>query len=110
VITINRIATPLGPMLAGVTDEGLCLLEFTDRKMLETQIEVIRRKFQAGTITGKHEMIDRVESQLTEYFEGKRKEFDLPLVVPGSEFQQKVWNALLQIPYGATRSYKQQAH
>jgi len=109
VITINRIATPLGPMMIGVTDEGLCLLEFTDRKMLETQIAVLKKRMRSEMITGKHPMIERVAQELTEYFDGKRKVFDVPLVVPGSEFQQKAWTALNQIPYGVTRSYKQQA-
>ena len=108
-ITINRISTPLGPMMVGVTDEGLCLLEFTDRKMLETQLTILKKKMGSEMITGKHPMIDRVANQLDEYFEGKRKDFELPLVVPGTEFQQKVWDALTQIPFGITRSYKQQA-
>ena len=54
-------------------------------------------------------MIDKVSAQLDEYFNGERKSFEVPLVVPGTDFQQKVWNALVQIPYGVTRSYKQQA-
>ena len=109
-ITINRVPTPLGPMMIGVTDEGLCLLEFTDRKMLETQIAVLKKRMGAEMVTGKHPNIDLVSAQLDEYFHGQRKEFDLPLVVPGTEFQQKVWEALIQIPYGITRSYKQQAN
>ena len=97
-------------MMIGVTDEGLCLLEFTDRKMLETQIAVLKKRMGAEMVTGKHPNIDLVSAQLDEYFHGQRKEFDLPLVVPGTEFQQKVWEALIQIPYGITRSYKQQAN
>lgn len=109
IITINRIPTPLGPMMIGVTDQGLCLLEFTDRKMIETQIDVLKKRIKSEMVTGKHPMIDKVSSQLDEYFEGKRKNFDIPLVVPGTDFQQKVWDALLKIPFGVTRSYKQQA-
>ncbi len=108
-ITINRIPTPLGPMMIGVTDDGLCMLEFTDRKMLETQIEILKKRLKSEMVTGKHPMIDLVSTQLKEYFDGDRKTFDIPLVVPGTEFQQKVWHALNQIPYGITRSYKQQA-
>ena len=108
-ITMNRIPTPLGPMMIGVTDEGLCLLEFTDRKMLETQIKTLKKRMKSELVTGKHPMIDKVSKQLNEYFEGSRKIFDVPLVVPGTEFQQKVWDALTQIPFGITRSYKQQA-
>ncbi len=109
-ITMNRIPTPLGPVMVGVTDDGLCLLEFTDRKMLETQIDILKKRLNAEMVTGKHPMIDRVKDQLDEYFEGSRKEFDLPLVVPGTEFQMKAWNALVEIPYGVTRSYKQQSN
>lgn len=108
-ITINRISTPLGPMMIGVTDEGLCLLEFTDRKMLETQLSTLKKRTQSEMVTGRHPMIEKVSDQLNEYFDGKRQKFDVPLVVPGTEFQQKVWDALNQIPYGVTRSYKQQA-
>ncbi|MFK7951460.1 MAG: bifunctional transcriptional activator/DNA repair enzyme AdaA [Ekhidna sp.] len=109
IVTVNRIASPLGPLMIGATDEGVCLLEFTDRKMLETQLAILEKRLETKLITGKHPMLDLAQKQLNEYFEGKRKEFDLPLVIPGTEFQQKTWNALLQIPYGVTRSYKQQA-
>lgn len=109
IITINRIATPLGPMMVGVRDEGLCLLEFTDRRMLETQLDVLKKRFKSELVTGRHPLLDLVEQQLTEYFEGKRKNFDLSLDTPGTEFQQKVWQELISIPYGRTRSYKQQA-
>lgn len=50
---------------------------------------------------------DEVYLQLSEYFEGRREHFDLPLLLHGTEFQKKVWNALCQIPYGQTRTYKQ---
>lgn len=49
---------------------------------------------------------DKVFGELTEYFEGKRKTFDVEYKVTGTEFQKKVWSALAQIPYGQTRSYK----
>ena len=109
-ITVNRIPSPLGPLMIGATNDGVCLLEFTDRRMLETQLEILKKKLNAKMVTGKHPMIDKVEEQLAEYFEGTRKQFDLPLVVPGTEFQLKAWNALVKIPYGTTRSYKQQAN
>ena len=109
VVTVNRIPSPLGPLMIGATDEGICLLEFTDRKMLETQLSILEKRLGTKLITGKHPMIDLAQHQLDEYFTGSRKEFDLPLVVPGTDFQQRVWNALLKIPYGVTRSYKQQS-
>lgn len=52
-------------------------------------------------------LIIRTINQLREYFEGKRKIFDLPLSPKGTDFQKKVWQSLLEIPYGETRSYKE---
>lgn len=108
-LNLMRIDTPLGPMIACACDEGICLLEFTDRKMLETQIKNICRLMKASIIQGTNGHLDTLSRQLEEYFAGKRKNFTVPLVFPGTAFQQKVWNALLQIPYGQTRSYKAQS-
>lgn len=52
-------------------------------------------------------LTDIVLKQLNEYFTGERKKFDFPYKVQGTEFQQKVWKALCDIPYGETRSYKE---
>lgn len=52
------------------------------------------------------ELSDKTVLQLEEYFDGKRKEFDIPIKLTGTEFQKKVWNELLKIPYGKTVSYK----
>ena len=109
IITIARIETPLGPMLAGAVDEGICLLEFTDRRMLETQLKIVSKRFNAPIIQGTHAHIDILTNQLNEYFEGRRIEFTMPLVTPGTSFQETVWEELRRIPYGSTRSYKQQA-
>lgn len=109
IISVTRILSPLGPLLAGATDEGICLLEFVDRRMLETQIKRLKKLFNAEFIPGESKHFDKLNKQLREYFEGKRKEFDLPLIIDGTEFQQKVWKELLKIPFGATRSYQEQA-
>ncbi|HEX9740673.1 MAG TPA: methylated-DNA--[protein]-cysteine S-methyltransferase [Ignavibacteriaceae bacterium] len=109
IITVTRILTPLGPMLAGATEKGICLLEFVDRRMLETQIKRLKKIFDAEFIPGENEHIDELNKQLKEYFEGKRKDFDLQLVIDGTDFQQKVWKELQKTPFGKTRSYQQQA-
>lgn len=108
-VNITRIPTPIGPMLAGVTDEGICLLEFVDRRMIETQIARLRRLMNAELLSGDNRHFGALGRQLAEYFEGRRKEFDIPLVIPGTPFQKKVWEALMKIPYGETRSYAEQA-
>jgi len=59
--------------------------------------------------SGGNRHFDTLEKQLKEYFDGQRKEFDIPLVLPGTPFQKKAWEALLAIPYGETRSYSEQA-
>jgi AraC family transcriptional regulator of adaptative response/methylated-DNA-[protein]-cysteine methyltransferase len=98
IISATRIPTPLGQMLAGATEEGICLLEFTDRRMLETQIGRLQKYLQAELIPGNSKYFELLSNELNEYFEGKRKDFTVPLVVPGSDFQQKVWNVLKEIP------------
>jgi len=62
-----------------------------------------------NSVERKTRLLSRAADMLREYFEGKRKVFDLPLNPEGTDFQKKAWNALLTIPYGQTRSYKEQA-
>jgi len=109
IINITRILTPLGPMLAGAVEEGICLLEFTDRRMLETEIKQLKKVFNTEAVPGYNKHFDSLNKQITEYFKGTRKTFNVPLVTPGTEFQMKVWNELLNIPYASTRSYAEQA-
>ncbi|MDE0472303.1 MAG: methylated-DNA--[protein]-cysteine S-methyltransferase [Ekhidna sp.] len=108
-IIINRVFTPLGAMVAGATDEGLCLLAFAGGEKLKNQIDALTKSMRAEIMTGQHPLIHLVSLQLSEYFEGKRKVFNVPFVMQGTAFQQKVWDALVKIPFGMTRSYKQQA-
>jgi AraC family transcriptional regulator, regulatory protein of adaptative response / methylated-DNA-[protein]-cysteine methyltransferase len=108
-LTASRIVTPLGPVLIVATEQGICLIEFTDRRMLETELRQLQKIYKASILPGKSKYFALAEGQLAEYFEGKRKTFDLPLLTPGTAFQQSVWRALQEIPYGDTRSYKQQA-
>jgi len=105
VIEVSRFVTPLGPMLAGATGDQLALLEFVDRRALPTQVRRIRKGLGAVFVPGRNALVDRAAHQVLEYFEGERRDFDLPLAMPGSGFQREVWDALLEIPYGQTRSY-----
>ena len=109
IISVTRILTPLGPMLAGATEEGICLLEFVDRRMLETQIKRLKKYLNAEFVPGTNKYFDVLANQLREYFNNKRNHFDVPLQLPGTEFQVKVWKELMKIPFGSTRSYKEQA-
>lgn len=109
VINLHRFTTPIGPMYAGATEEGLCLLEFTDRRMLETEFLDLRKRLNASILPGENEITKQAEVEVLEYFDGKRKNFTVPLLTPGSDFQNQVWEELKKIPMGETRSYAKQA-
>jgi AraC family transcriptional regulator of adaptative response/methylated-DNA-[protein]-cysteine methyltransferase len=108
-IRLGWIRTPLGPMVAGATSGGICLLEFTDRRMLEAQLRSLDRRLGLPAVPGASPHLERLRVALDEYFAGRRREFDLPLVAPGTPFQERVWQELRRIPYGETRSYRELA-
>jgi O-6-methylguanine DNA methyltransferase len=108
-VVLGMLTTPLGPMLAGATDEGICLLEFTDRPMLPTQLGVLARRLRRPQVAGRHPLLEALQGELDEYFAGERLAFDLPLVAPGSPFQERAWEALRRIPPGSTLSYEELA-
>ena len=109
VIDLKRIETPLGTMMACAVKDGICLLEFTDRKMLETELKSLAKLLNATIIQGDNAHFAMLETQLNEYFEGKRKVFTVKLFTPGTEFQNLVWTALQNIPFGSVKSYKDQS-
>ena len=108
-ITTTKIETELGIMVAGAVDEGICLLEFSDRRMLNTEYKDLARYFKTTIEEGDNSHFRILKEQLKEYFEGSRKEFSVPLISPGTNFQQAVWKELMKIPYGTTRSYQEQS-
>lgn len=104
-IRLAWMDTPIGPMIAGATDAGVCLLEFTDRRMLERELATLRRRFKAALAPSDHPYLTTVRKELGEYFAGTRRTFSVPVDAPGTAFEERVWRALCQIPYGETRSY-----
>ncbi len=109
VINVIEIQTPLGPMLAGATPQGVCMLEFTNRIRFEKEMSDLKKLLNGFILPGRNPHLDQLENELSEYFEGKRKIFSVPLHTPGNEFSQTVWKTLQEIPYGKTCSYKEQA-
>jgi O-6-methylguanine DNA methyltransferase len=108
-IVTTLVDTPLGPMLAGATDEGICLAEFADRRMLPSQLQTLRRHLRRPIVAGSHPHLDGLRAELAEYFAGARRRFDLPLVAPGSDFQERTWAELRALSAGATVSYEELA-
>jgi AraC family transcriptional regulator of adaptative response/methylated-DNA-[protein]-cysteine methyltransferase len=108
-VLLSWIRSPLGPLVAGATAGGICLLEFSDRRMLETQLGTVRRLFAAPVVPGSNEHLQGLETELAAYFAGTLRQFTVPLRFPGTPFQKQVWQALREIPYGETRSYQQLA-
>jgi AraC family transcriptional regulator of adaptative response/methylated-DNA-[protein]-cysteine methyltransferase len=99
------LETPLGAMLALANDDGLHLLEFVDRRGLEREIRALRRRVRHHVVPGEHRYLDQIGAELDAYFAGRSLAFATPLRLEGSPFQLSVWNALLAIPSGSTRSY-----
>jgi AraC family transcriptional regulator of adaptative response/methylated-DNA-[protein]-cysteine methyltransferase len=103
--SVTWIGTPLGPMVAAATDEGICLLEYTDPVRLQTQAARLRGRIASQVVEGDHPHLAALREQLAGYFAGTLKKFSLPLVARGTPFEERVWQALLRIPHGQTRSY-----
>ena len=108
-VLLSRMRSPLGPLVAGATAEGVCLLEYTDRRMLEAPLATVKRVFSGPVIPGSNRHLDLLETELAGYFAGSLRRFSVPLAYPGTPFQRRVWEQLLLIPYGETRSYAQLA-
>lgn len=108
-IVLTRLTTPLGPMVAAANDHGICLLEFLDSKRVESELNWLKTRLRVEIILGRNPFLNVLKQQLDEYFEGKRREFQLPIILIGTPFQKNVWRELQKIPYGSTISYKEQA-
>jgi O-6-methylguanine DNA methyltransferase len=94
----SRLQSPVGPLLIGVSQEALVVLEF-DRG-LPQKIGGLQIRWEQSEVRTR-----AVREQLQEYFSGQRRNFELALDLRGTEFHKRCWQQLLQIPYGETCSY-----
>jgi O-6-methylguanine DNA methyltransferase len=106
-ILFRNLNSPLGEMIAGATDKGVCFLEWHDRGGIERIKQRVEKRYKVPLVKGNNRYLDRLEKELRDYFGGKLKEFGVKIDVTGTTFEKKVWDQLLQIPYGETRSYTQ---
>jgi AraC family transcriptional regulator of adaptative response/methylated-DNA-[protein]-cysteine methyltransferase len=105
ILKASWLDTRLGPMIVIADEKALFLLEFVDRRGLEHEVERLRRRTRSAVIPGCTPPISSIESELKDYFEGRLTEFNTPLMLLGSPFQEKVWEQLRKIPSGQTASY-----
>lgn len=106
---LDSFDSPVGRLLAAADEHAVCLLQFLDPDRLDAQLAGAAKRFGGAVEIGTNPWLDALRLQLAEYFEGKRRCFDVPLAYSGSTFQQKVWSTLCSIGYGQTWSYRQLA-
>lgn len=104
-IQIQRYHSPCGDLMLGSFDGKLCLCDWATETHREIVDKRLRRVLQAGYEESSSDIIQLATYQLDEYFKGERTRFDIPLLFIGTEFQKKVWNKLVEIPFGTTLSY-----
>lgn len=109
VITAGTIESPLGPLLAGALNEGLCYLQFMDHGSLPADLEALCQKWKARLVHGQNKHLSSLAKQLELYFAGRLRHFELPLCLVGTPFQERAWQQLRSVPYGSSLSYQQQA-
>lgn len=106
-IHIQFFPSDFGELVLGSFDGKLCLCDWRYRKSREAVDNRLRKFLHADFSEEADPVINLARLQLEEYFEGRRKVFGLPLLMAGTEFQKKVWEELLKIPYGKTETYAQ---
>jgi methylated-DNA-[protein]-cysteine S-methyltransferase len=108
-INIQYYKTKYAHFILGSFENKLCLLDFKYRKMRTTVDNRLKKGFEAEFREQDDEILKETRKQLDEYFDMRRKEFNIPMITVGSDFQKSVWEALLKVPYGATSTYLQLA-
>ena len=106
-VNIQYYYSPCGEIILASVDDELCLCDWNEMPCAERNKLRLSRYMKAEFKIETSPILELAKKQLNEYFTGNRKIFDIPLHLVGTDFQKKVWNALLDIPYGETRSYKE---
>ncbi len=104
-IYIQRYASPCGELVLGEADGALCLCDWTASLRADKNRRRLERILNANFVLAPSPVTRQAAHELNEYFAGERQSFDLPLLPAGTDFQKKVWSALLEIPYGQTTTY-----
>ncbi len=108
-ILFRDITSPLGEMIAGATENGICFLEWHDRGGVERIKQRVEKRYKLPLLPGISKHLDELEKEVAEYFAGRLTRFSVPLDIKGTPFERKTWEQLLAIPYGETRTYGRMA-
>jgi AraC family transcriptional regulator of adaptative response/methylated-DNA-[protein]-cysteine methyltransferase len=107
-LAASHLTTPIGPMIAVADDDNLLLLDFLDRRGLPGAIQRLQSRL-GPILPGDNAILQRIATELAEYFAGRRTAFTLPLAPRGTPFERRAWDYLRSIPPGQTRTYGEQA-
>jgi methylated-DNA-[protein]-cysteine S-methyltransferase len=106
-VYFSETESPMGPLLIAATTKGVCWMDFARNQKASIHLQRwVQKWFRHDAIESNGEYLTDVATQLQQYFEGNRDEFDVELELFGTPFQKMVWQNLNAIPYGETRSYK----
>lgn len=105
-ILIQYFKSPYGELILGAFNQQLCLCDWQYRRMRTSIDKRLQTALSATYLEQPSDVVNETIKQLGEYFNKERTQFNIPLLMLGSDFQQQVWNALLTIPYGSTTSYQ----
>lgn len=106
-VNIEHHRTKIGELLLGAFGSRLCLLAFEDKEMRGAGDDQLGKKLDAEFVDLNDEVLEKTRKQLDEYLDGNRNEFDIPLLMGGTDFQRRVWKASMRVPCGATSTYGQ---
>lgn len=104
-INIQYYRSVVGEIVLGTYDNKLCLANWSEKKKSDRTNNRLQKGLNAVFVEESSEIIDETIKQLEEYFNGERQNFDIPLLIVGTEFQKSVWHGLIEIPFGETASY-----
>lgn len=105
IATTQIFKSPAGPLLVGEVNGCLCLCDWIESRNHSAKVKRIAHHLNANVEQGSSPTLAQALTQLHEYFAGLRTDFDIPMVMCGTDFQKDVWQQLMVLPYGGTDSY-----
>jgi len=105
-IHIQYCKTQIGELILGAFDDQLCLMNYRHKSKRQAVDRRVQAGLGAGFVEQDSSLLQAARRQLDEYLAGGRRDFDLPVLFVGTDFQKQVWTALCEIPYGQTTSYQ----